>query len=258
MIATVSTAVFGPGVTWSRGLPWYVAPALGERPKSKGRPRALRTFSIGLVAALLMGMSACGSDDPQDANEPEGEFPVEVTTSEFPVDQRLGQTSDLILGVENVGDETVPELAFTIETDDGTADGSFKKRSDQPGLANPNRSVWILENKFPREVGEPPPPGLSGGTRAQTNTYGFGPLEPGETREIIWRVTPVKAGTYTLSYEVAAGLDGNARAVTASGDEVKGSFNVTITDKPPKARVNGKGEVITEAPDGSSGSGSGK
>ena len=71
--------------------------------------------------------------------------------------------------------------------------------------------------------------------RAQTNTFGFGSLEPGEERTIVWRVTPVQAGTYTLHYHVAAGLDGKAVAVTADGGEVKGEFVVTITDKPPQA-----------------------
>ena len=205
-------------------------------------PRPLVVVLIAFAAAVVP--VACGSGDPQDANEPEGDFEVEITRSDFPTDQRLAETSDLILGVENTGSETVPELAFTIFTDDGTADGSFNLRSDQPGLANPNRPVWVLENKYPRFVGTPPPKGISGGFRAQTNTFGFGPLEPGETKEVVWRVTPVEAGTYTLSYLVAAGLDGNAKAVTSSGDEVKGEFVVKITNKPPKTKVNNAGKVV--------------
>lgn len=207
-------------------------------------PRRLALLALAVPAALAL--ASCGSGDPQDANEPSGEFEVEVTTSEFPTKQRLAETSDLVLGIENTGDEALPELAFTIYTDDGVADGSFSIRSDQPGLANPNRPVWVLENKYPRFVGEPAPKGISGGLRAQTNTYGFGPLEPGETRDVVWRLTPVQAGTYTLSYVVEAGLDGNAKAVTAGGEQVKGEFIVTITDKPPKARVNDKGKVVTE------------
>lgn len=208
-------------------------------------PRLIAILLTLIVAAI--GIAACGGDsEPQDANEPEGEFEVEVTASEFPTEQRLAQTSDLILGVENTSDEPLPELAFTIFTDDGLADGSFNIRSDQPGLANPNRPVWILENKYPREVGAPPPKGLSGGFRAQTNTFGFGPLEPGEEKKIVWRLTPVQAGSYTLSYIVAAGLDGKAKAVTATGDEVKGEFDVEISDVPPKARVNDAGKVVTE------------
>ena len=56
----------------------------------------------------------------------------------------------------------------------------------------------------------------------------------------------MKAGTYTLHYLVEAGLDGNARAVTADGGEVKGEFVVTITDKPPQATVDDAGNVVTE------------
>ena len=200
-----------------------------------------------LIASLVAAgtLAACGGgSEAQDVNEPEGDFPVEVTTSKFPTRQRLAETSDLVLGVENTGDETIPELAFTVFLDEGDADGSFKTLSEQPGLADPNRSVWILENKYPRVVDEPPAKGLSGGARAQTNTFGFGELEAGETRDIVWRLTPVQPGTYTLHYVVAAGLDGKARAVTESGGEVKGEFVVTISDKPPKTRVNDAGQVV--------------
>lgn len=200
-----------------------------------------------LLPSIALGLSACGDEaESQDADEPTGDFPVEVTTAKFPTSQRLAETSDLVLGVENTGDEALPELAFTIETNDGEANGSFNILLDGSTLANPNRPVWILENKYPRPVGTPPPPGLGPGFRAQTNTWGFDSLEPGETEDIVWRLTPVNPGTYTLRYRVEAGLDGNAQAVTADGGEVKGEFVVTITDKPPKATVDGNGNVVTE------------
>jgi hypothetical protein len=222
-------------------------------------PRPL-VISTALVASAI-GLSACGgSPEPQDANEPVGDYPVEVTIEKFPTKQRLAETSDLRLGVENTGDEPLPELVFTISTTPedeggstgtasstgaGGADGSFNIRSEQPGLANPNRPVWILENKYPRLASEGAPAGLSGGFRAQTNTFGFGPLEPGEEKEAIWRLTPVQAGSYTLSYIVAAGLDGNAKAVTDSGEPVEDEIDVDISDVPPKARVNDAGKVVT-------------
>lgn len=201
---------------------------------------------LAIAAAIALG--ACGSAPRQDANEPSGNFQVKVTRSEFPTKQRLAETSDLVLGVKNTGDEQVPELAFTIYIGDGNADGSFNYRSDQPGLANPNRPVWVLENKYPRPINTPPPSGLSGGFRAQTNTFGFGPLDPGETKTIVWKLTPVKAGDWDLHYEVAAGLDGKAKAVTATGGPVKGEFSVNVTDKAPKATVNGQGKVVTQGP----------
>lgn len=212
-------------------------------------PAAITAFASATAAALLL--SACGGDTLSQAdNEPKGDFPVKVVASKFPTSQRLAQTSDLILGVKNIGDEPLPELAFTIETDDGEgsggADGSFNIRLEDPNLADPNRPVWILENKFPREVGSEPPKGPSATVRAQTNTFGFGSLEPGETTKLVWRVTPVQPGTYTLSYVASAGLDGNAKAVTKDGGEVKGEFVVTITNKPPKATVDTAGNVVTE------------
>jgi hypothetical protein len=210
------------------------------------------------VTLLVLGaaLTACGGGGAsarQDANEPDANFPVQVTTSKFPTEQSLAETSDLVIGVKNDGDQTIPELSFTITTDNGqgaaaavSPDGSFSVRLDDASLANPNRPVWILENKYPRPVGEPPPSGLGPGFRAQTNTFAFGPLDPGETRDIIWRVTPVMPGTYTLRYQVEAGLQGKALAVTADGGEVKGEFVVTITDKPPQATVDNNGKVVTE------------
>lgn len=248
----------GPEGRGRRGTPWYVPGALGRRPDKRGgtgrsapgpaRPgrRVVAALALsGLAAGLL---AACGGDDStsqQNADEPSGDFPVAVTKAKFPTEQRLALTSDLVIGVRNIGDETVPELAFTIETDDGDADGSFQTQIDDPAVSNPSRPVWILESKYPREVGAPLPRGLSGGLRAQTNTFAFGPLDPGDEQTIVWKLTAVEAGTYTLHYRVEAGLDGEAKAVTADGGEVKGEFVVTISDKAPKATVNDKGQVVT-------------
>lgn len=220
---------------------------MGERSTSARRRLHAAAAVAVLFPSFALGFSACGDDAAsQDANEPEADFPVEVTKAKFPTSQRLAETSELVLGVENIGDEALPQLAFTVATDDGGADGSFNVRLDDDSLANPNRPVWILESKYPRPVGTPPPSGLGPGFRAQTNTWGFDSLEPGETEEIAWRVTAVMPGTYTLHYRVEAGLDGDARAITADGGDVKGEFVVTISDKPPKAEVDDAGNVVTE------------
>ena len=81
---------------------------------------------------------------------------------------------------------------------------------------------------------------------AQTNTFAFGELPPGDRIELVWRLTAVRPGTYTIDYEVSAGLQGKARAVTADGSAPEGKFVVTISDKPPKATVTGKGKVKIE------------
>lgn len=191
------------------------------------------------VAVTSTALVACGGSR-QDENEPEGKFPVEVTTAKFPNRQRLGATENLKLAIKNVGEETIPNLAINIFIDQG-ADGSFSIRLEQPDLAKPDRPVWILENGFPRLKGEQAP---AGGETAQTNTFAFGPLPPDQEKKIVWRLTAVRGGTYQLNYRISAGLFGKAQAVTDEETIPSGTFVVTISTKPPETRVNGKGEVV--------------
>ena len=207
---------------------------------------------MAVIAALSIAVSACGEDKQrQDANEPEGDFPVAVDAAKFPTDQRLAQTSDLRLEISNTGEEQVPNLAVTIWTGDEKGGGSFSVASDQAGLADPNRPVWILENGYPKLAtsgGDLDAAPTAGADVAQTDTFAFGPLEPGDSKDIVWRVTPVQAGTYTLHYELSAGLNGKAKAVAEDGSPVEGEFAVTITDKPARATVGPGGEVEIETP----------
>jgi hypothetical protein len=81
---------------------------------------------------------------------------------------------------------------------------------------------------------------------AYVNTWAFGALAPGKTRTFIWQVTPLKAGTYTVHYTVAAGLAGKAKARLASGAPVHGQFTVDIAPAPRPTHVNpatGRAEV---------------
>jgi len=242
--------------------------ALREETATSVNPHRSRVTGQGvaaLAACALLGaaVAGCGGGgaERQDANEPEGKFPVEVVAAKFPTDQRLAETSDLRLEVENSGDEAIPDLAVTIKTGDETASGPFSIRSDQAGLADPNRPVWILEEGFPKlaenaaggagspenKVDETLDNAPSAGSAAaHTNTFSFGEVPPGESKDIVWRVTPVKPGTFTVHYELAAGLDGKAEAVTDDGSPVEGEFVVTITDKPPRARVDDAGNVVVE------------
>jgi hypothetical protein len=204
------------------------------------------------VAALVLGsaLGACGGDEERaDADEPSGEFPMQVTDEKFPDRQLLANATNLELAVKNVGTEQVPALTVTIYLQ-RTADGPFSIRSKQPGLADPNRPVWILEEGYPklRAPGdslnelERAPPG--GAEVAQPNTFAFGPMAPGDTKHMVWRVTPVDGGAYTVNYRVAAGLYGQAEAVSPRGGPVKGSFSVRIETEPPETRVNDRGKVV--------------
>jgi hypothetical protein len=197
-----------------------------------------------VTAVSALALAACGGGTRQDANEPEGKFPVQITKSEFPNRQRLAETSSLELGVKNTGDQTIPDLAITISTDPN-ANESFSIRSPQPGLADPSRSVWILENGYPKYVGQTV---SAGADAAQTKTFAFGALEPGATKNIVWSLTPVIAGTYTIDYRIEAGLEGKAVAVTNDGSVPEGEFVVRISDTPPQTRVDDNGKVVPITP----------
>jgi hypothetical protein len=75
-------------------------------------------------------------------------------------------------------------------------------------------------------------------------------MSPGETKTFTWKLTAVKAGTYTVDYRVAPGLAGKARA--AGGTHSRGSFRVTISDKPVPAHVGDDGQVVRGEEAGSS------
>ncbi len=210
--------------------------------------RARRTRSGVSLAfgALALVLAACGSGGPrQDANEPAGKFPVKIVTSSFPTRQRLAETSLLRLGVQNTGDKPVPALAITISIDKNAVH-PFSFYDPQPGLADHDRPVWVLENNYPKLAGQTK---SAGAETANDKTFDFGSLKPGKTVEAVWKVTPVRGGIYTIDYQVDAGLNGKAKAVTADGSAPTGSFVVKISTVPPQTRVNGKGQVV-EIPSG--------
>ncbi len=304
-------------------------PALLEESASTPRRSRVRDrLGLGVVVALsTAGLVACGGGERQDESEAEGEYPVEIVSAEFPAQQRLAQTSELVLEVRNAGEETIPDLAVTVFTapdavvdvgpeeaessddagetaigtdgeeipegdldaavdqalqeeldqaaaeDDGEdtdaaeeeaasdeprseAAGAFSVLSEQEGLAIPSRPVWILEQGYPKQAEAPPttPPGGeivggSGAEAAQTNTFSFGALEPDDSFSLVWQVTPVQAGEYTVRYRLAAGLQGNAVAVNEDGSVPEGEFVVVIDDAPPQTRVDDNGKVVPIKPD---------
>jgi hypothetical protein len=253
-------------------------PAPLEESASTARPlKARNRIAIGFCAGLIAaGVASCGGGERQDASEPEGDFPVQIVSADFASKQQLAQNTNLTLAVANTGDQTIPDLAITIftasnaSTDESTgpnantpnttgtnssaqagggggasnlpqANGSFSVRSDQPGLAIPFRPVWILEEGYPKLEGQA---ASAGAEAAQTDTFSFGSLAANQTRRMVWNVTPVQAGTYTVHYRVAAGLQGNAKAVTSDGSVPEGEFVVRISSTPPQTRVDDSGKVV--------------
>ena len=243
--------------------------ALGESGKSAGRLRlrgpGARFAIVIVVAALGAGMASCGGGGTQDATVPSGSFPVQVTKAKFANHQSLAKSTYLQLEIRNAGKQTIPDLAVTINTvaegrrnlkspaySTGSGQGSFNIRVDEPHLAFPYRPVWILEEDYPKVVkpGQPLKQLVntpsSGAESAATDTFQFGSVKPDDAKNIAWRVTPVRTGTFTVHYEVSASLTGKAKAVTPDGGPVKGEFVVTVSGKPPQSCVTGSGQVTTD------------
>ena len=190
--------------------------------------RGLRGSATGFCAVVALLASGCGGGgERQDEDEPSGNFSVDVVSATFPEQQKLAERVALRLRVRNSDSKTIPNLAVTVD--------GFSRRSEQQGLADPTRPVWIIDE------------GPRGGVTAYTNTWALGRVKAGETKEFVWEVTPVKAGRFEVKYRVAAGLDGKAKAVLAGGDRPAGSFAVQISREPDQSRVDpDSGEVVND------------
>jgi len=159
--------------------------------------------------------------------------------AKFPEDQKLAKSSDLVLTVRNAGSKTIPNIAMTVD--------GFDDRKTDPDLADASRPVFALNGVqveiagFP-EAKEAAPRGCD---TAYVNTWACGPLKPNEQKTFRWSVTAVEAGEFAIDWRVAAGLDGNAKAVAAGGGPApRGSFSGTISDEPPDSRVADDGKTI--------------
>jgi hypothetical protein len=179
-------------------------------------------LAISIVGLVVAG---CGGGERQDKNEPSGTFPMNVVNAKFPRSQSLAKQVPLTISVKNTGTKEIPNLAVTVD--------SFSTRSQQPGLADPERPIWIVDE------------GPVGGTTAYTNTWALGKLAPGRTRTFTWKVTAIQPGTHTVKYRVAAGLNGKAKARVNGQDDFQGTFTVAISGKPAQSHVDpNTGQVI--------------
>lgn len=182
----------------------------------------------GLLAA------GCGTAR-QDAQEPQGSYPMRVLKVSFPAKQTIARPARLELELENAGSHTVPNAAVTVD--------SFYYTEHFPQLAANKRPTWVIEagpGKVPTSFVESQavsPPG--GGQTNYVSTWALGPLPPGHMQTFSWQVLPVKAGVHTMHYAVAAGLAGKAKATLASGGgPVRGQLTASIAALPPTRHVN--------------------
>jgi hypothetical protein len=186
-----------------------------------------------------VALAGCGGGERQDEDEPEGDFAVEVVDARFPEDQKLAQSSNLVITVRNAGDRTVPNIAITVD--------GFNFRKANPELADPERPLFVIDG-VPREIGgfpEAKDAAPLGCETAYVNTWACGPLAEGRQRTFRWSVTAVRAGDFEINWRVAAGLYGRARAVgPGGGGAPSGSFSGTVSREAPEVRVADDGETV--------------
>ncbi len=194
---------------------WYFSAALLRR--------AL-LLAVAIPATVLVAVGCGGGGPRQDANEPSGNFKVQVVEAKFANKQSLAKRSTMIITVKNVDTKTIPNVAVTVK--------SFDQTRNDPSLADPRRPQFVVNT------------GPSGGDTAYVGTSALGPLKPGDTKTFKWDVTAVVAGKYTLKYAVAAGLNGKARAVLAGGGKPSGEFTGSISAKAPQAKVADDGHTV--------------
>jgi hypothetical protein len=210
---------------------------------------------------MALALSACGGGQNQAANEPNGKFPVAVDRASFPRFQKLSQHSHLVITVHNAGSKTIPDVAVTIcnvtcaypaPRGQGSSSSAFAADITQPNLANPSRPIWIVD-RGPGACGYSCQNGglgggggQGGGATAYSNTWALGRLAPGQTARFDWAVTAVSTGRHIVAWEVAAGLNGKAKAVNSDGGTAPhGSFSVDVSSKPPQTYVNNNGQIET-------------
>jgi hypothetical protein len=184
-----------------------------------------------LGAAALAVASGCGGGEKQDAKEPDATFDVKVVSASFPAQQSLSKHTVMKIRVRNDGNETVPNVAVTVGRQ---GKDTFTYESQQPGLADPQRPIWIIDA------------GPYGGTTAYVDTWALGTLKPHQTKTFSWGLTPIRPGNYKIDYLVAAGLNGKAKVRKA---DASGSFRVNVTGRPAAACVTDSGEVVDQPTD---------
>lgn len=206
--------------------------------------RRFRAGTLALVGALLgAALAGCGGDS-DDSDEKQATYEASVVSAELPRRQRLGETTQMRLKVRNDDEETIPALVVNVTLGGEAGAGSaipFGVRSSEPGLAQPERPVWVLEEHYPKRAGSEEPGGTEG---ASPKSFNFGSLPAGETLDAVWKLTAVKEGRFRVLFDIDADASGKARAVSPGGGEPRGSFAVTITDQVPDTTVNDRGEVV--------------
>ena len=187
--------------------------------------------------------------DRQDTDEKAGDYPVTVEEADFPLRQELAESSTMRVVVRNSGNERIPNIAVTVQCRDskGGQNGSFDRQIAGQSQADKNRPNFVVD-QIPGSARPASRQDLDPLERstAYVNTYTLGPLGANRTATFEWKVTAVRAGDFRVCYRVAAGLDGKAKAVPASGSlPIEKEFQGNVSNAAPKTGVADDGTVTT-------------
>ncbi|MGI9184102.1 MAG: hypothetical protein ACR2GZ_03925 [Solirubrobacteraceae bacterium] len=211
--------------------------------------------SYGIIAGIgaALAVAACGSVARQDAKEHSGKFKVDVNAASFPSSQTLSQHTHMTIAVRNAGNKTIPDVAVTIcnttcafpaPKGQGTSAQAFAADLSQRPLANPSRPIWVVDEGPGRCQYSCQNGGAGAAVTAYSNTWALGSLRPGQTARFSWKVTAVSPGKHVVAWQVAAGLNGRAKAVLGDGSRPQGKFAVAISSAPQQSYVNNNGQIV--------------
>lgn len=191
----------------------------------------MRATTAAATAVALAFVAGCGGGEQQDAGITSATYTVAEPAIDFPAKQDLAEESVLTMRVKNTGDETIPNLAVTVEAaGEGTESAAFGTLTDQPNQASRSRPVWIVDE--------------AKGDTSFANTWATGPLAAGRTAEFRWELAAVKSGRWTIRYHLAGALGNKAKVVFDDGEPAAGERVVDISRKPGQARVDANGDVV--------------
>ncbi len=191
----------------------------------------MRATTAAAAAAALAFVAGCGGGERQDADVKAATYTVDEPAISFPRQQDLAEESVMTMRVRNAGEETIPNLAVTVEAaGEGTESAAFGTLTDQPGQASRSRPVWIVDEATD--------------DTAYANTWALGPVPAGRTAEFRWHLTSVKAGRWRISWRLAGGLGNKAKVELDDGEPARGELTVDVSRKPGQARVDENGDVV--------------
>ena len=254
----MATVEFGLTLSGAAETPWYVPAALGGYRIQARRSRPRAGLAAALAAALSLSLAACGGGESRGANEQPGTYPVRVTDASLPAFQHVGSTALMKLGIRNTGGKTVPALIVNVSIagrEGRTSTLPFGIHDPEPELAQPDRPVWVLAARYPRFEGSSEP---AGAETSNPKTFDFGPLKPGATANLVWKLSAVKTGRWTILYSIDAGFGSDVKARTGGGVEPGGSIVARISAARRNKEVTGSGEVVEQTPGRGSGGSSGR